>query len=65
MRCGLGDLADFVNDAYLYKKTTHQQLKFVYIVYELLVGLAAVTASELDPVMASKTGTAQVMTVTS
>ena len=38
---------------------------FVHIVYELLVGLAAVTASEADPVIASKIGTAQVMTVTS
>ena len=65
MRCGVGDLADFVNDAYRYKKTTFQQLKFVYIVYELLVGLAAVTASDADPVTASKIGKAQVMTVTS
>merc|ERR1712022_100914 len=38
---------------------------FLYIVYELLVGLAAATASEADPVIASKIGTAQVMTVIS
>ena len=38
---------------------------FLYIVYELLVGLAAATASEEDPVIASKIGTAQVMTVIS
>merc|ERR1712039_223672 len=37
---------------------------FLYIVYELLVGLAAAT-SEADPVIASKIGTAQVMTVIS
>merc|ERR1719171_2362517 len=36
---------------------------FLYIVYELLVGLAAATDSEADPVIASKIGTAQVMTV--
>merc|ERR1711909_32944 len=36
---------------------------FLYIVYELLVGLSAATASEADPVIASKIGTAQVMTV--
>merc|ERR1712233_243063 len=35
---------------------------FLYIVYELLVGLSAATASEADPVIASKIGTAQVMT---
>merc|ERR1712217_59210 len=38
---------------------------FLYIVYELLVGLAAATAAESDPVIASKIGTAQVMTVIS
>merc|ERR1711971_1478913 len=38
---------------------------FLYIVYELLVGLATATASEADPVIASKIGTAQVMTVIS
>merc|ERR1712232_1310188 len=38
---------------------------FLYIVYELLVGLAAATASEADPEIASKIGTAQVMTVIS
>merc|ERR1719160_2169706 len=38
---------------------------FLYIVYELLVGLAAATNSEADPVIASKIGTAQVMTVVS
>merc|ERR1712217_781529 len=38
---------------------------FLYIVYELLVGLAAATASEADPVIASKIGTVQVMTVIS
>merc|ERR1712022_42978 len=38
---------------------------FLYIVYELLVGLSAATASEADPVIASKIGTAQVMTVIS
>merc|ERR1712039_1019359 len=37
---------------------------FLYIVYELLVGLAAAT-SEADPVIASKIGTAQFMTVIS
>merc|ERR1712154_559298 len=36
---------------------------FLYIVYELLVGLSAATNSEADPVIASKIGTAQVMTV--
>merc|ERR1712217_127598 len=35
---------------------------FLYIVYELLVGLAAATASEADPVIASQIKTAQVMT---
>merc|ERR1711998_74519 len=35
---------------------------FLYIVYELLVGLAAATRSEADPVIAGKIGTAQVMT---
>merc|ERR1712091_482142 len=38
---------------------------FLYIVYELLVGLAAATASEADPVVAGKIKTAQVMTVIS
>merc|ERR1712063_31965 len=38
---------------------------FLYIVYELLVGLAAATASEADPAIASKIHTAQVMTVIS
>merc|ERR1712137_658520 len=36
---------------------------FLYIVYELLVGLAAATASEADPVIASKIGTAQVIVI--
>merc|ERR1712084_36302 len=38
---------------------------FLYIVYELLVGLAAATASEADPQIAKKIHTAQVMTVIS
>merc|ERR1719157_43226 len=38
---------------------------FLYIVYELLVGLAAATASEADPAIAGKIKTAQVMTVIS
>merc|ERR1711975_212357 len=38
---------------------------FLYIVYELLVGLAAATASEADPKIADKIKTAQVMTVIS
>merc|ERR1711939_170688 len=38
---------------------------FLYIVYELLVGLAAATNSEADPVIAGKIKTAQVMTVIS
>merc|ERR1712157_488549 len=38
---------------------------FLYIVYELLVGLAAATESESDPVIAGKIKTAQVMTVIS
>merc|ERR1712107_765066 len=38
---------------------------FLYIVYELIVGLAAATASESDPVIAGKIKTAQVMTVIS
>merc|ERR1712099_201257 len=38
---------------------------FLYIVYELLVGLAAATVSEADSVIAAKIGTAQVMTVIS
>merc|ERR1712046_476164 len=38
---------------------------FLYIVYELLVGLAAATASEADPRIAGKIRTAQVMTVIS
>merc|ERR1711991_738210 len=40
-------------------------LFFLYIVYELLVGLAAATASEADPVIQGKIKTAQVMTVIS
>merc|ERR1712139_358124 len=40
-------------------------LFFLYIVYELLVGLSAATASEADPVVAGKIKTAQVMTVIS
>merc|ERR1712029_633097 len=36
---------------------------FLYIVYELLVGLSAATASEADPNVAGKIRTAQVMTV--
>merc|ERR1712084_57378 len=38
---------------------------FLYIVYELLVGLAAATKSEADPQIARKIHTAQVMTVIS
>merc|ERR1712190_118678 len=38
---------------------------FLYIVYELLVGLAAATNSEADPVIKGKIQTAQVMTVIS
>jgi len=38
---------------------------FLYIVYELLVGLAAATASETDPVVQGKIKTAQIMTVIS
>merc|ERR1711920_1044446 len=38
---------------------------FLYIVYELLVGLAAATASEPNPEIAKKIGTAQVMTMIS
>jgi len=40
-------------------------LFFLYIVYELLVGLASATASESDPTIAGKIQTAQVMTVIS
>merc|ERR1719446_277537 len=40
-------------------------LFFLYIVYELLVGLAAATNSESDPVVAGKIKTAQIMTVVS
>merc|ERR1712199_98165 len=40
-------------------------LFFLYIVYELLVGLSAATASEADPVVAGKIKTAQIMTVIS
>jgi bacteriorhodopsin len=40
-------------------------LFFLYIVYELLVGLAAATNSEADPVIQGKIKTAQVMTVIS
>merc|ERR1740116_516971 len=35
---------------------------FLYIVYELLVGLAAATKSKENPIIAGKIGTAQVMT---
>jgi len=38
---------------------------FLYIVYELLVGLAEATSSEADPVIAKKIQVAQVMTVIS
>merc|ERR1712056_11034 len=38
---------------------------FLYIVYELLVGLSEATASEADPVIAGRIKTAQVMTVIS
>merc|ERR1711997_120566 len=38
---------------------------FLYIVYELLVGLSAATNSEADPVIKGKIQTAQVMTVIS
>jgi len=38
---------------------------FLYIVYELLVGLSAATASESDPTIAGKIKVAQVMTVIS
>merc|ERR1712227_19031 len=38
---------------------------FLYIVYELLVGLSEATNSETDPVVAGKIRTAQVMTVIS
>merc|ERR1711935_913363 len=38
---------------------------FLYIVYELLVGLGEATNSESDPVIRGKIGTAQVMTVIS
>merc|ERR1712225_140107 len=38
---------------------------FLYIVYELLVGLSEATNSEADPVVQSKIRTAQVMTVIS
>jgi bacteriorhodopsin len=38
---------------------------FLYIVYELLVGLASATASEADPVVKGKIQTAQLMTVVS
>merc|ERR1712054_2362 len=38
---------------------------FLYIVYELLVGLSGATASEADPVVQGKIRTAQVMTVIS
>merc|ERR1712048_1440677 len=38
---------------------------FLYIVYELLIGLAAATASEADPAIAGKIKVAQVMTVIS
>merc|ERR1711907_716639 len=38
---------------------------FLYIVYELLVGLSNATNSESDPVIRGKISTAQVMTVIS
>merc|ERR1711865_1144799 len=38
---------------------------FLYIVYELLVGLAAATNNETDPVVKGKIQTAQLMTVIS
>merc|ERR1712023_136726 len=38
---------------------------FLYIVYELLIGLSAATASEQDPVIKGKIQVAQVMTVIS
>jgi len=38
---------------------------FLYIVYELLVGLAAATSKEADPVVKGKIQTAQLMTVVS
>merc|ERR1712223_2202385 len=38
---------------------------FLYIVYELLVGLAEATKSESDPVVSSKIAAAQLMTVIS
>merc|ERR1711957_1017884 len=38
---------------------------FLYIVYELLVGLAAATNNESDPIVKSKIQTAQLMTVIS
>ena len=38
---------------------------FLYIVYELLVGLSAATASEAEPAVAGKIKTAQIMTVIS
>merc|ERR1739836_245177 len=38
---------------------------FLYIVYELLVGLSAATSSEVDPVVKGKIQLAQVMTVVS
>merc|ERR1712216_204676 len=38
---------------------------FLYIVYELLIGLSAATASEADPVIAGKIRVAQIMTVIS
>merc|ERR1712176_1022277 len=40
-------------------------LFFLYIVYELLVGLSAATDSEADPEVAGKIRVAQVMTVIS
>merc|ERR1712113_859058 len=38
---------------------------FLYIVYELLLGLSGATSSEADPVIAGKIRTAQIMTVIS
>jgi bacteriorhodopsin len=54
-----GDLTSRWNCWYL------SMLFFLYIVYELLVGLAAATRSESDPVVRSKIVVVQVMTVIS
>merc|ERR1712174_2912 len=47
------------------EETFNAKAFFLYIVYELLVGLSAATASEKDPNVAGKIRTAQVMTVIS